>query len=183
MIFFVYRSLACDWICGSRLPGIVSAQSNTSALFCSTASAFASTFDEIFTSTLTRPAGIPGMFIRAHFGFLTTENEASGTTFVIMYGPTPGGGLFGWFFIGVPLGTSASAGNASTFPNAPYGAIRWIVIVVRPGAPRHSHRDATRDRERVRNAAQVPGAQLRVPGGRYCSFYRPRARRDFIPFG
>src|SRR5436305_11488004 len=120
MIFFANRSLACDWTCGSRLPGIVSAQSNTSALFCSTDSAFASTFEEILTLTSTFPDGIPGMFICAHFGFLTTENEALGTMFVIMYGPTPGGGLFGSFFIGVPVGTSPSDGNASTLPNAPY---------------------------------------------------------------
>src|SRR3981081_1524872 len=124
MTFFEYRSLACDWICGSRLPGTVSAQSNTSALFCSTDSAFASTFDEILTFTSTLPAGMFGMFICAHFGFFTNENEALGTMFVIMYGPTPGGGLFGSFFIGEPVGTSPSDGNASTLPNAPYGASR-----------------------------------------------------------
>src|SRR5665648_22418 len=48
--------------------------------------------------------------------------------FVISYGPTPGGGPFGSFLNGEPLGTSPSAGNASTLSNAPYGAFRWIVI-------------------------------------------------------
>ena len=39
--------------------------------------------------------------------------------FVILYGPTPGGGLVGSFFIGVPAGTGANDGNASTLLNAP----------------------------------------------------------------
>ena len=38
---------------------------------------------------------------------------------MIMYGPTPGGGLFGRFFIGVPVGTRPDEGNASTLSNAP----------------------------------------------------------------
>ena len=33
---------------------------------------------------------------------------------VNLYGPTPGGGLLARFFIGVPVGTGASDGNAST---------------------------------------------------------------------
>src|SRR5881397_663715 len=98
MIFFWNRLAACDWICGSRLPGISSAQSNTSAVLLSTDSALESTFAEIFTLTLTLPDGIPGRFIFDHCGFLTNENDWFGTTFVIMYGPTPGGGLLGRFF-------------------------------------------------------------------------------------
>ena len=80
MTFFENRLDACDWICGSRLPGIVSAQSNTSAELLSTESALASTFDEILTLTSTWPAGMPGIFIAAQCGFLTTENEAFGTS-------------------------------------------------------------------------------------------------------
>ena len=52
------RPDAWDLICGSKLPGIVSAQSNTSAVLLSTASALESTFDEIFALTLTFPAGM-----------------------------------------------------------------------------------------------------------------------------
>ena len=129
MTFFEYRSAACDWICGSRLPGIVSKESNTSAWLFRTDSAFESTFDEILTLMFTVPAGMPGMFIFDHCGFLTSEYDWFGTMLVIMYGPTPGGGLFGWFLIGVPLGTTPAAGNARTLSNAPYGAFRWIVIL------------------------------------------------------
>ena len=68
------------------------------------------------------------MFIFAHSGFLTSENDALGTMFVIMYGPTPGGGLLGSFLNGVPVGMNPSDGNASTLSNAPYGAFRWITI-------------------------------------------------------
>src|SRR5581483_3010946 len=128
MTFFWYWPEALAWICGSRLPGIVSAQSNTSALPFSTDSAFASTFEEIFTFTSTWPAGMPGMFIFDQSGFRTSSNDWFGTMFVILYGPTPGGGLFGMFFIGVPFGTSPRDGNASTLPNAPYGEVRLIVI-------------------------------------------------------
>ena len=38
---------------------------------------------------------------------------------VIMYGPTPGGGLLGSFLNGVPVGTIPDDGNASTLSNAP----------------------------------------------------------------
>jgi hypothetical protein len=48
----LYRSEACDWICGSRLGGTVSAQSNTSFVLLSTDSALAVVFDEIFATTL-----------------------------------------------------------------------------------------------------------------------------------
>src|SRR5258708_39517096 len=119
MTFFWYRSAAWDWICGSRLPGIVSAQSNTSTVLLSTPSAFESTFEEILTLTSTLPEGIPGMFIFDHWGFLTSENDWFGTMFVIMYGPTPGGGVLGRFFSGVPLGITPRDGNASTLSNAP----------------------------------------------------------------
>ena len=123
-VFFENRSDAFELICGSRLPGIVSAQSNTSAVLLSTDSALESTFDEIFTLTSTWPAGMPGMFIEDHLGLRTSENDWLGTMLVILYGPTPGGGLLGMFFIGVPLGTSPSAGNASTLSNAPYGRVQ-----------------------------------------------------------
>ena len=36
-----------------------------------------------------------------------------------MYGPTPGGGLFDRFVLGVPAGTRPAAGNASTLSKAP----------------------------------------------------------------
>src|SRR5437588_921067 len=121
MTFFENRLEAWLWICGSRLPGIVSAQSNTSAEFWSTDSAFASTLLEIFMLMFALPAGMPGMFIAVQCGFLTAENDWLGTTLVIMYGPTPGGGEFGRFFIGVPVGTRPDDGNASTLSNAPYG--------------------------------------------------------------
>jgi len=75
------------------------------------------------------PFGMPGIASEAHLGFLTNWNDAFGTTFVIMYGPTPGGGAFGRFFIGVPVGTRPEDGNARTLSNAPYGASRWIVIL------------------------------------------------------
>src|SRR5690348_10488967 len=129
MTFFAYRSFACELICGSRLPGIVSAQSNTSALFWSTDRAFDETFELIFTLMFENPFGMPGIASEAHLGFLTNWNDAFGTTFVIMYGPTPGGGAFGRFFIGVPVGTRPEDGNARTLSNAPYGASRWIVIL------------------------------------------------------
>src|SRR5437870_3760159 len=75
------------------------------------------------------PDGMPGIASDAQCGFLTNENDAFGTTLVIMYGPTPGGGLFCRFFIGVPEGTRPEDGNARTLSNAPYGAVRWIVIL------------------------------------------------------
>ncbi len=74
-----------------------------------------------------------------------------------MYGPTPGGGLVGSFFIGVPAGTSPSAGNASTLSNGPYGGVRWITIlpvallVVIPG-------------DRLRLAVRERGARRRSTG-------------------
>ena len=58
----------------------------------------------ILTLTLTWPAGMPGIVVLAQCGFLTTVNDAFGTMFVIMYGPTPGGGLVGSFLNGVPVG-------------------------------------------------------------------------------
>src|SRR6202011_1590016 len=115
-------------ICETRLPGAVSAQSNTSAAPFSTDSAFALTFEEILVSTVTCPAGPPGIAWAAQCGLMLVSNETFGTTFWITYGPSPGGGLFGMFFIGVPDGTRPCAGNASTFENAPYGANRWITI-------------------------------------------------------
>lgn len=61
MTFLEYRLAAWDWTCGSRLPGIVSKESNTSAVLLRTASALESTFEEILTLTLTWPAGMPGI--------------------------------------------------------------------------------------------------------------------------
>src|SRR2546423_9850301 len=49
--------------------------------------------------------------------------------FVNMYGPTPGGGLFGSFFSGEPCGTSDVEGNARTFVNGPYAWSSLIVIL------------------------------------------------------
>src|SRR5436305_590240 len=69
---------------------------------------------------------------KKHAGISVPEPRrfiALGTMLVIMYGPTPGGGSFGWFLNGVPLGTRPSDGNASTLSNAPYGVFRWIVIL------------------------------------------------------
>ena len=48
--------------------------------------------------------------------------------FLVSYGPTPGGGLVGSTFIGVPAGMIPIDGNASTFSNGPYGAVRWTTI-------------------------------------------------------
>ena len=65
------------------------------------------------------PDGMPGIIPAVQCGFLTSWNDALGTTLVIMYGPTPGGGLLGRFFICVPLGTRPDDGNARTLSNAP----------------------------------------------------------------
>src|SRR5579862_432297 len=98
---------------------MVSAQSKMSALLFSTDRALLVTFEEILASTVTLAAGMPGMFIFAHSGFGTAVNDAFGTMSLTMYGPTPGGGVFGSLVIGVPQGVNASDGNASTFMNGP----------------------------------------------------------------
>ena len=53
------------------------------------------------------------------FGLRTTSKERLGTTSLIAYGPTPGGGSLERLDIFVPLGTRPAEGNASTFRNAP----------------------------------------------------------------
>ena len=60
--------------------------------------------------------GIPS---DAKCGFLTIVHPRFGETFVIMYGPTPGGGLFDRFVLGVLAGTRPAAGNAMTLSKAP----------------------------------------------------------------
>src|SRR5579859_1857960 len=129
MTSFLNRSEAVEFTCGSSGPGTVSAQSKTSTEFWSTARAFADTLDEIFTFTSTCPDGMPGMLKLAHLGLRTSWKPSFGTTFLMMYGPQPGGGLFGMFLNGVPVGTSASDGNARMLSNAPYGATSLIVIL------------------------------------------------------
>ena len=52
-------------------------------------------------------------------GLRTTSKERFGTTSLIEYGPTPGGGSLERLVILVPLGTSPADGNASTFRKAP----------------------------------------------------------------
>jgi hypothetical protein len=121
--------LACESICGSSDGGSVSPGSNASAWFLSTCWASDCVFDVMFTTILSRwPTGIPGRCNAANLGFLTRLKVLFGETFVIMYGPTPGGGLVERLTIGVPAGTSPAEGNAITFANAPYGCVRWIVI-------------------------------------------------------
>src|SRR5262245_44554396 len=75
------------------------------------------------------PVGMSGIFSAANRGFFTSVKVRFGETSVIMYGPTPGGGSFERFFAGVPAGTSPAEGNAITFANAPYGWVRWMVIL------------------------------------------------------
>jgi hypothetical protein len=65
------------------------------------------------------PLGMSGIPSNAKCGFLTSVNPRFGETSLIMYGPTPGGGLLDRFVAGVPLGTSPAAGNASTLASAP----------------------------------------------------------------
>src|SRR5262249_50742586 len=79
------------------------------------------------TSTL--PAGIPRVVESVQSGLRSTSHERFGTTFLISYGPTPGGGVFERFFIAVPCGTKPADGNASRLVKAPYGVVRWIVIL------------------------------------------------------
>jgi len=97
----------------------VSAQSKKSAVLLSTDSALELTLAEILTLTSTWPAGMPGIFIAAQRGLSSDSNDALGTMLVVMYGPTPGGGLLGSFLNGVPVGMIPSAGNASTLSNGP----------------------------------------------------------------
>src|SRR5947209_14883685 len=120
MTCFENRSEACELIWASRLPGMMSAQSNTSVELLSTDSAPAVTLELIFTSiSFALPLGIVGIPCEANFGFLTNVKDTFGTTLLYMYGPSPGGGLDDRFFIAVPLGTIPSDGTASTFSNAP----------------------------------------------------------------
>jgi hypothetical protein len=62
-------------------------------------------------------------------GLIVPTHDWFGTTLVIMYGPTPGGGVFERSTIAVPAGTKPDEGNARMFSNGPYGASRWTVIV------------------------------------------------------
>src|SRR5262249_3264620 len=117
------------WTCASSVPGTVSFQSNTSALPESTCSAADWLFETIFTSMLTWPPGMPAIACLAHCGFASTENDWLGTTCAHSYGQLPAGGSFGSGFIGVLLGTSPAAGNASTFRNGPNGAVSLTTIL------------------------------------------------------
>ena len=83
---------------------------------------------EELTSTSRWPVGIPGIFDRSQRGFRTSMNDLPATTFSIRYGPTPGGGEARSLRSAVPRGIGASAGSASTSSNAPYAAVRTIVI-------------------------------------------------------
>jgi hypothetical protein len=62
---------------------------------------------------------MPGILSAAKRGFRFSVKLRFGIACVIMYGPTPGGRLLERFFIGVPVGTRAAAGNAIAFENAP----------------------------------------------------------------
>src|SRR5690242_17113836 len=77
----------------------------------------------------TLPAGMPGIVLSVQSGLRTTSQERFGTTFLIWYGPTPGGGEFDRLLIFVPVGTKPADGNASRFGNAPYAVVSWIVIL------------------------------------------------------
>ena len=91
----------------------MSAQSKTSALLLSTASVSELVLVSIVDVDVDVPGRDPRDRHRRPVRVLFTSNDWFGTMLVILYGPTPGGGLFGSFFIGVPVGTNPSAGNAS----------------------------------------------------------------------
>ncbi len=118
---------AWAWICETSAGGIVSPQSKASAVLLSTDSASVCVLELIFTLMSTWPAAIPGTGFQ--FGLRTTENDWLGTTFLIMYGPTPGGGLLVRLLIAVPVGTMPDEGKARTLGKAPYGATSLIVIL------------------------------------------------------
>src|SRR4051812_10183967 len=99
------RSFALASICGCSAGGTWSAQSNTSASLLSTCSASVCVFVAILTFTSTWPAGMPGTVLSVQFGLRRASNERFGTTFLTMYGPTPGGGELDRFVIFVPCGT------------------------------------------------------------------------------
>src|SRR5689334_20989711 len=76
----------------------------------------------------TLPAGTPGIVLSVQSGLRATVKERLGTTPLMTYGPTPGGGLFERLAIFVPLGTKPAAGKARTLRNAPYGCVSSMVI-------------------------------------------------------
>ena len=90
-----------------------------SAVLLSTCSASVCVLDAILTEMSTWPGATPGTMLEVHLGLRTTSNERFGTTFLISYGPTPGGGSLERLLILVPVGTRPADGNESTFRKAP----------------------------------------------------------------
>src|SRR5262245_38294252 len=100
-----------------------------SAELLSTCSASVCVSDAILALMSTWPAGMPGIVLSVQAGLRCSVQLRFGTTFLIMYGPTPGGRSVDWVVIFVPVGTRPADGKLSTFRNAPYGCVSWIVIL------------------------------------------------------
>src|SRR5689334_11429592 len=77
---------------------------------------------------------MPGTVVLVQAGLRCSVQLRFGTTFLIMYGPTPGGGSLERLLIFVPVGTRPADGKLSTFRNAPYGCVRSIVIFPLPSS-------------------------------------------------